>query len=137
MRDRVLQVVLVLVGLFYFGWIYFLFVALWRSAWIHGYHESLPMFLSLNVVLGVFLLLSVKEPAKHRTLIAYAGWSSLVHACTMAIQTTEAWKLGIHRDPSDVALIGIIGLVLLALLPNRKTAATDSVIAPESSPSAC
>jgi len=65
-RERALQVVLVLVGLFYFGWIYFLFGALWHSSWLNGYQEVGPMFLSLNIVLGAFLLLAVKQPAKHR-----------------------------------------------------------------------
>ena len=49
-RERALQVVLVLVGLFYFGWIYFLFGALWHSSWLNGYQEVGPMFLSLNDV---------------------------------------------------------------------------------------
>ena len=121
-RERALQVVLVLVGLFYFAWIYFLFGALWHSSWLDGYHEVGPMFLSLNVVLGAFLLLAVKQPAKHRSLIAYGAWSSLAHAFTMAIQTAEAWAHGIHRNPWDIVIIGIIGVALLALLPGKQPA---------------
>jgi hypothetical protein len=49
------------------------------------------MFVSLNFVLGVFLLLAVKQPARHRSLIAYGAWSSLAHAFTMTIQSAEAW----------------------------------------------
>lgn len=121
-RERALQVVLVLAGLFYFGWVYFLFVALWHSSWLQGYHEALPMFLSLNIVLGVCLLLAVKQPAQHRALIVYGAWSSLAHAFTMAIQTGEAWSHGIRRSPVDVVLIGIIGVALLALLPAKQPA---------------
>jgi len=121
-RERALQVVLVLVGLFYFAWIYFLFGALWHSRWLHENQEALPMFVSLNMVLGVFLIFAAKEPAKHRSLIAYGAWSSLTHASTMAIQTAEAWAHGIHRDPWDIVIIGIIGVALLALLPRRQPA---------------
>jgi len=78
-RERTLQVVLVLVGLFYSFWDYFLFEALWHSRWLNGNGEVGPMFVSLNTVLGVFLLLAVKQPAKHRSLIAYGAWSSLAH----------------------------------------------------------
>jgi hypothetical protein len=124
MRDRALQIVLVLVGLFYVGWIYFLFTALWHSNWLHGvYQEALPMFLSLNVVLGAFLLLAVKSPAEHRSLIGYGAWSSLAHAFVMAIQTVEARRNGIHRSPEDVVIIGLIGVVLLVLLPAKQSTA--------------
>jgi hypothetical protein len=121
-RERALQVVLVLVGLFYFGWIYFLFGALWHSTWLKENQEAWPMFLSLNMVLGAFLLLAVKEPAKHRSLIAYGAWSSLAHAFTMAIQTTEAWEHGIHRSPWDIVIVGMIGVALLAVLPRKQPA---------------
>ncbi len=80
------------------------------------------MFLSLNIALGAFLLMAVKQPAKHRSLIAYGGWSSLAHAFTMAIQTAEAWAHGIHRSPLDVAIVGVIGVALLALLPGKQPA---------------
>jgi hypothetical protein len=119
-RERALQVVLVVVGLFYFGWIYFLFVALWHSGWLHGYDEALPMFVSVVFVLGAFLLLAVRQPAKHRSLIAYGAWSSLIHALTMAIQTAEAWAHGIHRSPWDAAIIGLVGVALLAFLPAKQ-----------------
>ena len=82
-RERTLQVVLVLVGLFYSFWGYFLFEALWHSSWLNGNDEVGPMFLSLNTVLGVCLLVAVKQPAKHSLLIAYGAWSSLAHGFTM------------------------------------------------------
>ena len=75
-RERALQIVLVLVGLFYTFWGYILFDALWRSRWLSRNDDVGPMFVSLNFVLGVFLLLAVKHPARHRSLIAYGAWSS-------------------------------------------------------------
>src|ERR1700739_661190 len=120
-RERILQVVLVLVGLFYSFWGYLLFDALWHSRWLNGHNDVLPMFLSLNAVLGVFLLLAVKQPVKHRSLIAYGAWSSLAHGFTMTIQSAEAAGHGLHSkdSPWDIVIVPVIGVALLALLPAR------------------
>ena len=123
-RERTVQVVLVLVGLFYFVWAYFTFDTLWHSSWLQGGKDALPMFTSLNAVLGVFLLLAVKQPARHRSLIAYGAWSSLAHAFTMTIMSAEAWSHGIHRadSPLDIVIIGGVGVLLLVVLPAREPA---------------
>lgn len=131
-RERVVQVVLTLAGLVYFSWIYPLFQALWHSRWIQGNQEAFTMFMSVNMVLGVFLLLAVGKPAKHRPLIAFGAWSSLAHASTMAIMTAEAWAQGIHRSPLDVVVIGTVGVVLLAVL--RETQPSSARPAPFSEP---
>ena len=88
------------------------------------------MFVSLNMVLGVFLLLAVKQPAKHRSVIAYGAWSSLAHGFTMTIQTAEAWVHGIHRNdsPWDIVIVGVIGVALLALLPAKQPAPASAPI---------
>jgi hypothetical protein len=38
----------------------------------------------------------------------------------MTIQTMQAWKHGVHRDFTDVVIVGVIGAILLALLPARQ-----------------
>jgi len=121
-RERALQVVLVLVGLFYSFWGYFLFEALRHSRWLNGHNDVLPMFLSLNTALGVCLLVAVKQPAKHRLLIAYGAWSSLAHGFTMTIQSAQAAAHGMHRSdsPWDIVIVGAIGVALLALLPAKQ-----------------
>jgi hypothetical protein len=131
-RERALQIVLVVVGLFYSFWGYILFDALWHSSWLNANNDVLPMFVSLNTVLGVCLLLAVKQPAKHRLLIAYGAWSSLAHALTMTIQSAEAWAHGIHRkdSPQDIVILGAIGIALLTvltLLPRKQLAPADPV----------
>jgi len=128
-REHALQIVLVLVGLFYSFWGYFLFDTLWRSSWLKENNEVGPMFVSLNMVLGVFLLLAVKQPARHRSLIAYGAWSSLAHAFTMTIQSAEAWAHGLHRkdSPQDIVIIGVVGVALLALLPAKQSAPAGPV----------
>jgi ABC-type lipoprotein release transport system permease subunit len=121
-REHILRVVLVLVGVLYSFWGYFLFGALWHSRWLNGHNDVMPMFLSLNTVLGVFLLLAVKQPAQHRSLIAYGAWSSLAHGFTMSIQSAEAAAHGMHRkdSPWDIVIFGVIGIALLALLPAKQ-----------------
>src|SRR6266566_6747855 len=96
-RERSLQVVLVLVGLFYCFWGYLLFDDLWHSRWLSGHSDVMPMFLSLNTALGVCLLVAVNQPAKHRLMIAYGAWSSLAHGFTMTIMSAQAVAHGMHR----------------------------------------
>ena len=132
-RERTLQVVLVLLGMFYSFWGYILFDALWHSKWFNEHNDVFPMFVSLNTVLGVFLLLAVKQPAKHRSLIAYGAWSSLAHGFTMLIQSTEAWAHGMHRkdSPQDIVIFAVIGVTLLILLPPKQPSSAN---APTSEP---
>lgn len=109
-------------GLVLFLWGYFLFGALWHSGWLNGHNDVLPMFLSIITALGVCLLVAVKRPAKHRSLIAYAAWSSLAHAFTMTIQSAQAAAHGMHRSdsPGDIVVFGAIGVALLVLLPAKQ-----------------
>ena len=90
----------------------------------------MPMFLSLNTALGVCLLLAVKQPAKHRLMIAYAACSSLAHACTMIIMSAQAVAHGMHRmdSPQDIVMFGVIGFMLLALFPPKQAPAAGAPI---------
>jgi hypothetical protein len=121
-RERALQVVLVLVGLFYSFWGYLLFDTLWHSSWLNGHNDVMPMFLSLNTALGPCLLLAVKQPAKHRLMIGYGAWSSLAHGFTMTIMSAQAAAHGMHRkdSPQDIVIFVAIGAALLALLPAKE-----------------
>jgi hypothetical protein len=121
-RERALQVVLVVVGLLYSFWGYLLFDNLWHEKWLSGHSDVMPMFLSLNTVLGVCLLVAVKHPAKHRLMIAYGAWSSLAHAFTMTIMSAQAVAHGTHRQdsPQDIVMFAVIGVTLLALFPAKQ-----------------
>ena len=129
-RERALQVVLVLVGLFYCFWGYLLFDDLWHSRWLSGHSDVVPMFLSLNAVLGPCLLLAVKQPVQHRLMIAYGAWSSLAHGLTMTIMSAQAVAHGMHRQdsPQDIVIFGVIGLTLLALFPAKQPSPTGAPI---------
>jgi uncharacterized membrane protein YoaK (UPF0700 family) len=43
------------------------------------------MMLSLYVALGIFLLLAARNPSAHRSVIAFAAWSSFAHGAVMAV----------------------------------------------------
>ncbi len=71
-RERALKVVLVLVGLFFLAGFYFLTISLWHAKWHAEQSEAEPMFLSVYITLGIFLLLSARNPrnpSANRSLI--------------------------------------------------------------------
>jgi hypothetical protein len=127
-KERLTQIVLVLVGLVDLSMIYFLYLDLWHSSWLlTRKNECDPMFLSFFIPVGVFLLLAARRPSEHRSVIALAAWWNIAHAAVMAIQTVQARIHGVHRDFTDVVLFTVIGVVLLALLPAKQEALTSSV----------
>jgi len=123
-RERATRAVLVLVGLLYLAWAIPLLQSLWHSSWLERHQDAFPMWMSVETVLGVFLLLAVRQPARHRSLIAFGAWSTLAHAFTMTIMSVEAWSHGTHRQdsPQDIVIVGAIGVALLAVLPRREPA---------------
>ena len=122
-RKRLTQIVLVVVGLLNLSIIYFLYMDLRHSSWLLVQkNECEPMFLSFFIPVGVFLLLAVRKPSEHRSMIALAAWWNISHATVMAIQTVEAWSHGVHRSFTDVILFLVIGVVLLVLLPAKRDA---------------
>jgi hypothetical protein len=129
-RERVLQVVLVVVGLFYSVHGYILFDDLWHLRWLNGHSDVMPMFLSLNTALGPCLLLAVKQPAKHRLMIFYGALSSLAHGFTMIIMSAQALAHGMHRkdSPQDIVIFVTIGVMLLALFPAKQPSAAGAPI---------
>ena len=127
-RERLTQIVLVIVGLFNLALIYFLYTDLWHSSWLlERKNECDPMFLSFFIPVGVFLLIAARRPAEHRSMIALAAWWNISHGSVMAIQTVQAWIHGVHRNFADVILFLVIGVVLLALLPAKREAVAPGV----------
>ena len=127
-RERLTQIVLVIVGLVNLSLIYFLYMDLRHSSWLlEQKNECEPMFLSFFIPVGVFLLMAARRPSEHRSMIALAAWWNIAHGTVMAIQTVEARMHGVHRDYSDVIVFIVIGGVLLALLPAKREAVASSV----------
>lgn len=120
-RERLTQVVLVVVGLLNLALIYFLFKYLWHSNWLlTGTNDIEPMFLSFFPPIGIFLLLAARRPSEHRSMIALAPWWNIFHGTVMAIETMETWTHSVHRNFADVILFPVIGVVLLKLLPAKR-----------------
>ena len=127
-RERLTQIVLVIVGLITLAPSYFLYVDLRHSSWLLVQKNACePMFLSFFIPVGVFLLMAARRPSEHRSMIALAAWWNISHSTVMAIQTAEAWSHGVHRNFADVILFLVIGVVLLALLPAKREAVTPAV----------
>jgi hypothetical protein len=129
-RERMLQIAVGLLGLFYLWPIYPLYTDLAHSKWLlEMKNETEPMFLSWFIALGPFLLLAARKPSLHRSLIIFAACQCLAHAAVMTIQTAEAWKHGVHRDFTDVVLFGVIGGIVLALSLPRPAQHADAATA--------
>jgi hypothetical protein len=127
-RERLTQIVLVIVGLSNLAQIYFLYKDLWHSAWLlQGKCECGPMFLSFFIPVGVFLLMAAGRPSEHRSMIALAAWWHISHGAVMAIQTVEARIHGVPRSFTDVIVFLVMGVVLLALLPAKRVAVAPGV----------
>jgi len=111
MRERALKVVLWVAGL--------LFVATAYPMLAMDSSETLQMMLSVYVTLGVFLLLAARNPAAHRSLIAFAGWSSMAHAAVMTVQSVHDVGERMHLLIGSAVFVAI-GLALIALLPWKR-----------------
>jgi hypothetical protein len=110
-RERTLRVVLAIVGLLFLATVYPL-LFLVRD------EPSLQMMLSLYATLGVFLLLASRNPSAHRSLIAFAAWSSFAHAATMAVQAFFIVSERAHLL-YGVLMFVIIGLALIVVSPRN------------------
>ena len=127
-RERLTQIVLVIVGLLNLAVVYFLYMDLRHSSWLlERKNETEPMFLSFFIPVGIFLLVAARRPSEHRSMIALAAWWHISHGVVMAIQTVEARIHGVHRNFADVIIFLVIGGVLLVLLPAKREAVTPGV----------
>ena len=127
-REWVLKVVLVLVGLLFVAGIYPVV-----TDFLGGNPSDTgdDMMMGLYVTLGIFLLLAVRNPAAHRSLIAFAAWSSFAHAVVMsglAFLPKEASERTGFLGGS--AVLVVIGIILLALAPAKPSAKLASAVAP-------
>jgi len=77
------------------------------------------MMLSLYVALGIFLLIAVRNPSAHRSLIAFAAWSSFAHAVAMSILGLEIASQRVRFLVGSGVLV-VIGVALIALAPAKQ-----------------
>ena len=119
-RERVLKVTLVLVGLLFTA-------AVYPLVGMHLDDQALRMMLSVYATLGIFLLFAARNPFEHRSLIAFTAWSSFAHGGLMAVQVYN--NLIPRREGFGVLFLGILGVVLIALAPTKPSRALASAAA--------
>jgi hypothetical protein len=123
-REKALKIVLVVVGLFFTATVIRVVQVLWQS----HQADAEPMLFSLYVTLGILLLAAARNPAEHRSLIAFTAWSSLAHASVMFIQSFRDAAERVHLG-SGSAVFAVIGIALLALAPGKPSPELKSAAA--------
>lgn len=118
-RERMLKVVLTVIGLLFCAAIYPLILMVKQD-------PALAMMMSLYTTLGIFLLVASRDPLSHRSLIAFAAWSSFAHAAIMSFQALL--NMIPRRELVGVALFVVIGVALIALAPAEQKAEQASAV---------
>ena len=121
-RERALRIVMGLVGLLFSAAIYPAIGGLRDPA---NSDTGDTMMMSLYFTLGIFLLIGVRNPTAHRSLIAFTAWSSFAHA---AVMSALGFEMPSERTGFIVgsAVLVVIGVVLVALAPARQSAGQAS-----------
>jgi peptidoglycan/LPS O-acetylase OafA/YrhL len=113
-RDRVLKVLLVLVGLVLIGGIYPLATSLFHTM-NSQVSPGDQMILGIYFPIGIFLLLAARNPAENRSLILCFAWSTLAHMGVMFVQAVQAHSL--REDLPALLVISVVCVALLVLTP--------------------
>ncbi len=123
-RERGMKILLAVVGLFFSAAVLPLIGGLLDPA-----HSDTgdTMMMSLYVTLGIFLLIAVRNPSAHRSLIAFAAWSSFAHAITMSIQGLEIENQRVGFLAGSAVLVAI-GVALIALAPAKRPVERASAV---------
>jgi len=110
---------MVLVGLLFSAAIYPVFGGLRDPA---NSDTGDTMMMGLYFTLGIFLLIAVRNPTAHRSLIAFTAWSSFAHA---AVMSALGFEMPSERTGflARSAVLVVIGVVLIALAPARQSTA--------------
>jgi tryptophan-rich sensory protein len=120
-RERALQVVLVVFGLGTVVTNVDPLVTYFLAGPSPTGGTAAPMFWTILATLGVFLVLAARNPSAHRSLIAYAVWSSFAHTAVMALM---AMQLPTKRGEllAGVAVTGLAAVLLFVLAPRKEAA---------------
>jgi len=104
-------------------------VRFWHAGfgWGTTYSDLLPMIIGLYFVLGVFLVIASRDPLRHRSLIWFTVWSSVVHAAIMAVQTIGKPAERGHWI-GDIPVLLIVAVMLSALLPSERQAVRAGLV---------
>lgn len=129
LRERILKVVLVLLGLFFAAGIYPIAMTLWHPDPSEDKGDF--MMLSLYVTLGIFLFIAAHNPSEHRSLIAFTAWSSFAHALVMGTMAFQFPSERVGFLVGSAALV-VIGVTLILLAPTTPATALSRQTANQS-----
>jgi len=117
LRERALKILLVLVGLFFSAAIYPAIGGLFDP--VHS-DTGDTMMMGIYFALGIFLLIAVRNPSAHRSLIAFAAWSSFAHAMVMSVL---GFEMPSEREGFLVgsAVLVSMGVALILLAPRKQS----------------
>lgn len=76
------------------------------------------MGLGVYFTLGIMLLIALRNPSAHRSLIAFAAWSSFAHASVMTTMVIRDSRSRGEWPP--VVVLVVIGVALIALAPAKQ-----------------
>jgi FtsH-binding integral membrane protein len=78
------------------------------------------MMMGLYVALGIFLLIAVRNPSAHRSLIAFAAWSSFAHGTVMSLLGFEIASERVGFLVGSAVLL-VIGVTLIGLTSGKQS----------------
>ena len=118
LRLKILRIALIVFGLIFLVGVYPMMMAWWPSGWRWqpNQPEYEQMILGVYATLGVFLLIASRNPLRHRSLIWFTVWSSLVHGGIMAVQAMQMPMEHGHLL-GDVPALVLVAVVLAVLIP--------------------
>jgi drug/metabolite transporter superfamily protein YnfA len=118
-RERALQVVMAVTAVLFLAMAYPMVIFLREE-------PALSMMMCLYVTLGVFLLLAVRNPSAHRSLIGFTAWSSVVHAVVMGYQAMAGMVA--HGEMIGSGVLALIGVAMIALGPKKPIRVPEAAI---------
>ena len=119
-RLKYLKIALYVIGGFFIVGVPAMMMVIWPSgwSWTPPQPEYEQMIMGVYATLGVFLILSAKDPKANASLIWFTVWSSIVHGAIMLVQgmvdeMERANLLG------DVPALFLVAFVLWYLMPKK------------------
>ena len=130
-RLNYLSLALRVIGLIFIFGLFLMMRFIFTSGWTWEPRQSEyeQMMMGLYATLGVFLILAAPNPARHRSLIQFTIWSSVVHGGIMLVQAladdSERANLA-----GDVPALFLVAIVLWGLLPSGASSSQRRPTAP-------
>jgi hypothetical protein len=128
-NSRLLRLALLVFGVIFVVGVYPLTI-LWPSgwAWKPAQPAYLQMIVGIYATLGAFLIWAARDPGRHRSLLWFTVWSSVVHAAIMAVHAfRDSDEIG-HLWGDVAALLVVAAVLGWLLIRERASSVTPSPV---------